>query len=262
MKKKQVNLDIKQLLGIPIDPLGKFHDLTKFKKWFPAIPVEKWPAEWKVVLFKEYPRLDKIILPKPLLAPDIRLAEVFYKRLSSRKFSRQGLDLQQMSNFLFFSAGLRSNLPPWVANRFYPSPGGRYTLETYLISLNSDLPRGVYHYNLREHSLEILQELKRFKKDYYFNQNWIDQASCIILVTATFNRNTIKYGLRGYRHVLVESGHLGQNFYLVGSALDLSLCAIGGYLDDRLNHLLDIDGITETVIYPIAIGNRLESQKK
>ena len=75
-------------------------------------------------------------------------------------------------------------------------------------------------------------------------------------MTAMFDRNTIKYGVRGYRHIMQEAGHLGQNFYLAGSLLDLSTCAVGGYADDRLNLLLGVDGIKETVVYIFAAGNK------
>ncbi len=130
-------------------------------------------------------------------------------------------------------------------------------MEIYLIAKNSELPLGVFHYNVRTNSLEILQLLEQFDDLEFFNQDWIVSAPLLILFTVVFDRNTIKYSTRGYRHVMQEAGHLGQNFYLVASALNLSICGIGLYIDDKLNELLDVDGVKETVVYALAVGNTL-----
>jgi SagB-type dehydrogenase family enzyme len=255
MKKKVFLPTLPSMLKLPSDPLEKFHDLTKFKKWSKFLPVEKWPKSWKIVVFKEYPRLDKVLLPPPTLLDTISLKKILYSRYSSRYFGKQKITLDQISNLLYYSSGIQDFKNPWKAKRFYPSPGGRYSIEIYLVSLKSDLPKGVYHYNVRTHTLEMIKELKTFKKDYYVNQDWIYNASMLIFFTAIFERNTIKYGYRGYRHVLQEAGHIGQNFYLLAPAFNIRICGIGGYVDDRINTLLDVDGLGETVIYGLAIGS-------
>lgn len=246
------------VLGEPYLLWEKFHEKTKFKKRYQALDFEKWPKSWLVTFFKEYPRLDSIILPNPTPLSGVFLQDIFMKRYSSRRFSNRPLSLEQLSNLLYYSAGLRENKPPWQRNRFYPSPGGRYTIEVYVIAKNSELPTGVYHYNLRSHSLETLLLLRRFRDNDYFNQDWIKKAGCIILFTVIFERSTIKYGPRGYRHVMQEAGHLGQNFYLMSTALKLAICGIGGYVDDKLNRLLDVDGVKETVAYVLAVGNAMK----
>lgn len=48
---------------------------------------------------------------------------------------------------------------------------------------------------------------------------------------------------------------MGQNFYLVSTALGLGCCAIGGYIDKRINKLLDVDGIEESTVALYAIGH-------
>lgn len=248
--------NLNQLLGKPSQSWEKFHHKTKFKKWSPFPDPATWPESWSTTYFKEYPRLEKIILPNADTLNNFSLEKSLFERKSVRSFSDSPLTLEQISTLLFFSAGLRDTNPPWVGNRTYPSPGGRYSLETYLISQNSDLPVGVYHYHLKSHGLEILLPLDEFNNSFYFNQVWSKDASVIILITAIFERNTIKYGQRGYRHVLEEAGHLGQNFYLVSTAMNIGVCGIGGYIDDDLNKLLDVDGVKETVIYVMAVGNK------
>lgn len=251
MRKK---LNLKELLHEPSNDLEIFHEKTKMKKALPFPDAKEWPKSWKTVYFKEYPRLDKIILPEPTSLNNVSLEDTLMNRQSKRVFTKTEMSLEQISTFLYYSSGLKTNSHPWLANRFYPSPGARYALETYVITLNTEIPKGVYHYNLRSHSLEILLQNKFSYQKYTANVQWIKNANILVVITAIFKRNTIKYGIRGYRHVLEEAGHLGQNFYLIGNALDMNTCAIAGYLDDKLNKLLDVDGLNETVIYVLAAG--------
>ena len=50
--------------------------------------------------------------------------------------------------------------------------------------------------------------------------------------------------------------NIAQNIYLIGNALGLGICSVGGFLDDGLNDILDIDGRIESVIGVIAVGNK------
>jgi len=252
--------DLKHLLGKPTLIWEKFHDKTKFKKLYPSTSPEKIPKTWIKVFFKEYPRLDRIILPPPQPFQNIKFEKILTTRKSARIFSDSLVSIEQISNLLYYSAGLRDNKPPFVGNRTYPSGGARYPLEVYLISQNSELINGLYHYNLKQHSLEILLNSYKLDLNRYFNQPWIKKAPLILVITAVFDRNTIKYGVRGYRHILQESGHLGQNFYLVATALSMGVSGLGGYLDDRLNDLLNIDGIKESAIYVLGMGNNFHAK--
>lgn len=251
-----VKYKLNQVLRKPYYSWEKFHEITKFKKWAPFPNLKDWPKSWTTTFFKDYPRMDKIVLPLPIGLGKMTLQSALINRFSNRNYSNEPLTLEEISNLLYFSGGLRNNTSPWVGNRTYPSPGGRYAIEIYLISINSELKKGVYHYNLRSHSLEQLLVLDTFDSDFYFNQEWVKDTSVLIFMTAIFERNTIKYGERGYRHVLEEAGHIGQNFYLTATSLNIGVCGIGGYVDEDLNKLLDVDGIKETVIYVLGLGHR------
>ncbi|MCL4364040.1 SagB/ThcOx family dehydrogenase [Patescibacteria group bacterium] len=249
----KIKTDLNELLGKSFSLSEEFHQKTKLKKISDDHTFNKVPKEWKTVQFKSYPRFKELVLPKPKII-DPSLKKILIERKSSRNFSRHPLSLEKLSGLLYYSAGLKTYKEPWLVNRFYPSAGSRYPLEVYLISLNSQLPMGLYHYYLKNHSLEKIQSFDRFKASNYFRPDWVEKSSVIIIITAVFKRNTIKYGDRGYRHILIEAGHLGQNLYLMASVFKLSCCAMGGYYDDRLNELIDIDGHSESVIYTLALG--------
>lgn len=234
----------------------RFYSYTKIR----AIPKETnlktWPSVLEKVDFKEYPQLPQIHLPTPSLESHFSLAEALVTRRSSRNFSKIPMTMQEISNLLFFSAGIKEVNPAWTANRTYPSAGSRYPLETYLVILNaSGIKPGIYHYFLKTHSLEILWT-KPFKNVLYNNlgEKWARNAGMLLIISAVFYRTEIKYGVRGLRYILTESGHLSQNFYLVSSSLGLGCCSIGGYVDDGINRLLDLDGLEESVVGILAMG--------
>ena len=59
-----------------------------------------------------------------------------------------------------------------------------------------------------------------------------------------------------------ESGAVGHNISLISEILDLGTCWIGGYLDDKLNEFLDIDGVFETINNVIVLGKKQETGAK
>lgn len=253
MRKK---LNLKELLSTPDTISEKFHQQTKLKffdKKKDALNQKFFGPN--TIQYKGYGRLPEIKLPRPAVQIKSSLSKTLIQRKSVRDFSRKPMTLSYLSNLLYYSAGLNRKAKKVIVNRFYPSAGARYPLEVYLIAQNvKNLPRGLYHYYLKNHSLEELLLVKDKNHLFSFNQSFLSQSSLIIIITAVFDRITVKYGQRGYRHILIEAGHLGQNIYLLSSALCLGCCAIGGYIDDKLNELLDIDGTLESVVYVLTVG--------
>lgn len=253
-------LPLNQLLNKPYTSYEKFHKKTKLYAQKAITDSKYWPKEWKKVYFKSYPRLEELMLPSPI--PNIRssLHEALVTRHSQRKFSNKPLSKEQIAHILYYSAGLRRATKNDISNRFYPSGGARYPLEVYLFTPNCEIPQGIFHYYVKSHSLEKLSSLSMQTIKTSFIYPWAETASCILIITARFNRTTVKYGDRGYRLVLIEAGHLGQNIYLTSAATNISCCALDGYLDDTINDLLGIDGVNETVVYTFALGNPYENE--
>ena len=59
-------------------------------------------------------------------------------------------------------------------------------------------------------------------------------AGVLAVVTARLDATLVRYGDRGYRYVLLEAGHVGQNLDLASSALGLGALDLGGFLDRML----------------------------
>jgi len=238
----------------------QFHHATDIVVKGKTTPVSSWPEAWKKIYFKGYPRLASIKMGRKF-SPKIKTPfdKVLFERTSTREFSEQTLTTQELSTLLYYAGGIKSIVKNnWdLSRRFYPSGGARYPLEIYIVLYhNTELTKGIYHYNVKRHELEVL------KKGNYMVQlqkgldpPWLVEANMAVLVTAVFGRNQTKYGDRGYRLILNEAGHMNQNIYLIASALRLGCCALGGYLDSAINTLLDVDGVNESIVYATIIGH-------
>jgi SagB-type dehydrogenase family enzyme len=69
-----------------------------------------------------------------------------------------------------------------------------------------------------------------------------------------FWRSRFKYGLRGYRFVLLEAGHAAQNALLAAAALALAAVPLGGFYDRRVDELIEADGVDESALYLVCVG--------
>jgi len=241
-----------------LSPARKFNNYTMINHFESQTPSNTWPQEWKTVYYKAYPRFDQIILPLPS-SKRFELFQALSSRISIRNFSCKPVSLKQLSNLLYYSVGLKRILVKTESeSRMYPSAGARYPLEIYLFIFNvQNLENGVYHYHLKTHSLELIpSENMKSQALKQVNQEWLKESGFFIIPTAVFDRTEVKYKDRGYRHTMTEYGHIAQNVYLIGTALGLGVCSIGGFIDEGFNKILDLDGRTESIVGLIAIGSK------
>jgi len=160
--------------------------------------------------------------------------------------------------------GYRKVEREWVADRPSPSAGGLYPLELYVATQAVEgLVDGLYHYDARAHQLELRESrlLHPELADMTLGQDVIPYANLVIVISAIFQRTLWKYGARGYRYVWLDAGHLGQNLYLVATALRLGPVSIGGFFDEELNRLLGLPLGEEEAIYLMCIGHPQKTEE-
>lgn len=245
---------------MPLDFSEFFHQSSKDHTGHGVVRVpadsEEWPIAWKTVQYKTYPHFAKI--PLGVERPQHPLADVIEHRASRRDFNSAPIDMNALGTLLKFSCGMVMNDQTGHSHRAQASGGGRYPIEVYplILSGTRDVPAGLYHYNVKDHALDVLWQ-RAFLADEIlklFTYPWVAQASCVFILTACFARTQSKYGERGYRYVLLEAGHVAQNIYLVAADRNIKCCALGGTHDEQIEKLIDIDGITESVVYAVALG--------
>ncbi|MCP9485981.1 MAG: SagB family peptide dehydrogenase [Gaiellaceae bacterium MAG52_C11] len=200
-----------------------------------------------------YLHRPRILLPPPR-RPRGSLARAIEERCSQRPAPGSTIDLPTLAAVLGAANGLRSGEP---ARRTIPSGGALYPLELYVLSLRLEAtPRGVYHFDPHDSCLEQLTGdvagIERELVEPAIGEN----SAAILAVTGVFWRTRFKYGLRAYRFTLLEAGHAVQNALLTAGALGLAALPLGGFYDSRIEAVLGVDGVHESVLYLVALGER------
>lgn len=239
-----------------------YHENTKqwpFQSGEPVVDLNPFLWERMRRPFKVYTTAEKITLSKDFDVIPNSVEDVIQRRRSCRDFIHRTITLDELSRLLFFTTGITGHTdePTSPFYRAAPSGGALYPLEVYPVVLNvASLERGIYHYNVREHTLELLQqgEYRSQLHEYTHHQDMLLSAAVVLIITAVFIRTRVKYGERGYRHILLEAGHMAQNTYLMATAMNLGAVTIGGFLDDEINQVIQIDGVDEAAVYLVVIG--------
>jgi SagB-type dehydrogenase family enzyme len=253
-----------------------FHENSKQRRYDLAFyrriaAVNSTPGIHDVIsqAFKTYPGVNVVPLPDVQPTDGPSFEHVVVERRSVREFSGEALEQSEIAKLLYFGNGITGTLETSAHHtvqrvRAAPSAGALYPVELYaLISAGADIGPGIYHYAVPDHALECLT-LGDFTHALGKSTSYeavFSKASITIILTIMFGRTRFKYGERGYRFALLEAGHIAQNILLTATALALGAVAIGGFIDDEINKMLDIDGVDEASIYLIPIGrpvSRLE----
>jgi nitroreductase len=168
----------------------------------------------------------EIMLPEPRTTGEISIEEAMLHRRSVRRYTKEAITLNDLSQLLWAAQGITSE----EGFRTAPSAGALYPLEVYVVAGNVDgLAGGVYRYPQ------------------------ITDASVDIVFAAVFERSTAKYGERGVRYAYIEAGHAAQNVYLQAESLGLGVCAVGAFYEQEVSELLALSR-DETPIYILTVG--------
>ena len=194
---------------------------------------------------------QRIPLPAAELGQEMSIEEALEQRRSIRKFSRDSLVLEDISQLLWAAQGITSR----QGFRSAPSAGALYPLELYIVAGNvKGLTPGVYHYRPKEHDLILVASGDRRKPlaSAALRQSWVRSASAVLLITGVYQRTMDKYGPRGRRYVHMEVGHAAQNVYLQATARDLGTVMVGAFDDKEVQKVLSLPADHEPLgIMPI-----------
>ena len=194
--------------------------------------------------------------PRALTMP---LGQAVVARCSTRGLAPNDLALEQVAALLHYAYGmLRDN--HYVAfpsrTRAVASAGALYPLELYFHAGRVDgLAEGLYHYSPKDDCLHRLGPLTQQQVCAATNHpDLVSRASLTLFVTALFERSTWKYGARGYRYALMEAGAVSHAVGLAAAALQLGCFNLGGYIDQEIDDLLELDGVTHTTLGLLCVG--------
>ncbi|GGA66134.1 SagB/ThcOx family dehydrogenase [Ornithinibacillus halotolerans] len=267
-------------LGSDFESLAElYHENSKYHPSLFSLQCPR-PMPERQVVIDNY--INKIELPTAdkLLFPEISLGEILMKRRSKRKFG-DPITFQELAIILSYSVGVSSvdeivkeNKVNYLFYRTYPSGGGIYPVELYFyINQVDDLQSGFYKFVPESNCIYLLninqQEDKDIDDMYFFikedsntEESPFGQAAVNFFFVANMQIITKYYGLRAYRLVQKEIGHIAQNMLLVSTALNINAVPIEGFFDDIVNKKLHLDGIKNIATYSILLGKEKKEDNK
>jgi SagB-type dehydrogenase family enzyme len=225
--------------------------------------------EAQPALYKAYRGLERIGLPANGARSPIE--EVLRARRTVRGFSRAPVPLAAFAALIRGTWGQTGWTDGGPLGRLIaktsPSAGSRHPIECYVAAWNvRGLDRGLYHYSVRDDSLECLRrgDFRSAAVRFAGGQSWVRRAAFLCIMTVMARRVFWKYSSSdAYRLFLLDAGHLAQTFAVLATAEGLGPFTTAALSERAIERHLRIDGLREFPIYlcgagmPAAAGRRV-----
>jgi SagB-type dehydrogenase family enzyme len=213
-----------------------------------------WLLEATARATKHFPHRPATALPAPEW-PALALGDALRRRRSAAGFVAGGLSAVELSTLLHGAYGVTGRLGDHALYTS-PSAGGLHPLDLYVVLEAVDgLPDGTHHFDPVAGCLRHLADGRRQAfAAAALQDDELDPCPALLVIAGSFWRSRFKYGQRGLRFVLLEAGHVAQNLSLVATAIGVASRLYGGFLDDEMSDLLDLDGVNEAPLYLVALG--------
>lgn len=201
--------------------------------------------------------------------------EINNDRKSTRSFSDKALSFDDLSDFLnlFYKITGKEDIKLHNEDiirktRNIASGGSLYPTEIYIINNKiKEIPQGIYRYNVYNFELEQIKKFEETKNRDLFNDVMMnngenktsidyENTSFFIIFTSVINKHSFKYQDFGVLLSLVEIGEFVHSAYLTSSTLDVGCCAYGGFLNNKMNSLLELKNNLHIPFISMAIGNK------
>lgn len=238
----------------------EFMEKTKFQHLDKTDQIKGLSQPPLEIPFDETFKIIDLPDPKAVEVKPVTLRKAIENRESIRSYSREALNLEELSFILWCTQGVKDIMPGTATFRTVPSAGARHAFETYLLINNVEgLQPGLYKFLALEHKLTVISTTADIADQILtgcMDQSFVLTGAATFIWTAVTARMKWRYGVRGYRYLHLDAGHVCQNLYLSAEAIGCGVCAIAAFFDDILNSALGIDGVEQFVIYLAALGKK------
>jgi putative peptide maturation dehydrogenase len=218
-------------------------------------------------------------IPNPLEIHDLPLIKRegdLYRTLTDRKTTRAfdpgtPMTIDELSVILYYVYGCHGYAPIFEdiirLKKTSPSGGGLHPTEVYPLIINvAGLDPGIYHYNVKNHRLDLIvgvgeDEARELANESTAGQSYARWAHALFIMTARFYRHSWKYRRhsRSYSVLAMDVAHLSQSFYLVCTDLGLGAFVTAAINAVNIEQRLGLDGVTEGAVAVCGCGKVLES---
>jgi SagB-type dehydrogenase family enzyme len=197
---------------------------------------------------------ETIKLPQPVYDGKTSLEMAMKERRSVRQYKDLPITLSDLSQILWAAQGISGA----GGRRTAPSAGAQYPLVVHVVAGNvSELPAGTYLYKSQDHGLLKIEDgdMRTALGRAALGQSPIKNAAAVLVISALYERTTVKYGERGIRYAHMEAGHAAQNVLLQAVSLNLGAVVIGAFQDEQVRRVLHLPG-KEQPLYILPLGRK------
>jgi SagB-type dehydrogenase family enzyme len=180
------------------------------------------------------------------------------------------LTAKEKLNFLLdYAFGKRAEVPYGFNQQFHylqfssisktvPSGGGKHPSEIFYISAqHSPINPGVYHYNVKNNSLDLVRH--ECSAGFFVDANLNTHAQSIgyLIFTAVMERAMWRYReSRSWRAVLVDTGHAVHAASSLASALQIGARSHRRFLGEHIAKLLGVPSSLQPVLAVVELFER------
>lgn len=258
----------------------QIHFMSKWSDKLMDISRKKWRERNMTPSFEDHEELygpapspvvssEKILdtIELPIVHKREKLFQLLKKRRTTRTFDRRSsLSNRDFSILLYYAFGCHGfkklSKTHTVLKKTSPSGGAMHPIEVYpIVSRVQGLDPGAYHYNVADHSLEMIRSISRTDiADITFRvlarQREISRSHVIFVLVARYGRHFWKYRShkKAYKVVAMDAAHLSQTNYLICTQLGLGAYVTGAINDKYIEELLNLDGVNDGVVAACGAG--------
>jgi len=185
-----------------------------------------------------------IALPQPTVPPAMSVERAIGNRRSARRFDADRMPLEHLAFALHMG-------------KLSPPPTFAAAVDLYAaVHRVRDLAPGLYRYCADVHGLELLQRgaLGQRMVRVCLGQEMAGAAAVGLLMVAQLGPAGAGGRDRRYRDLLIEAGAIGQRLYLAAEAMGLAARNLAAFVDDDLNRLLGLDGLSRAAVHLTMLG--------
>ncbi len=181
-------------------------------------------------------------------------------RRTNRVKGYPSIELAELADCLYAGMAITGKVKTQTGElplQMTPAGGARNAYEAYvMVNWVEGIDAGIYHYSATQQSLSLVNsELPSTADPLLAGQEWVNEKPAIIFLVAYLERVMWKYqDPNGYRVVLIEAGHKGQNIALAATAHGLSACPTAALNHDQISKYLKLDRITHSPIYALTLS--------
>jgi putative peptide maturation dehydrogenase len=229
-----------------------FQDLVDKHGPPPPPTIERAPAE------------QSIRLPAPAGGA---LDDTLFRRYTGRNFDTQAaLPLAVAARLLqrtFGAQELRKVAEEgFVFKKLSASGGSMHPIEAYVLVQRVDgVAPGLYHYHPVQHTLEPVTLMDAgqaavLARQMVADQYWFADAPMLVVMAARVERNFWKYRnhLKALKALVLDGGHLSQNFYLLATEAGLAAFITAAVNEVNIERALGLDHLRDAVIAVCGCG--------